>query len=175
MKHSIRLLAAVALAAMIPAGVRSQEPTKPRPTNVRLTFHIIEADGFQGDDAEIRPIVTELRRVFRFRGYRLVTTSVLAGTSWPGSVVSQQVATDSQDRVFMIEATIDGDGMGSVRLSVRLDGHFVGTDPARREAAPRLIEASVNLQDGKTVVLGSSRQVGQSAAIILAVTPQINP
>jgi len=174
MKPYIRFAAAVLMLAVLPASVRSQQATSPRPTNVRLTFHIIEADGFQGDDAEIRPIVTELRRIFRFQGYRLVSKSVLNATSYPISHVSQQIAADGQERIFTIEAEIDGDGAGLVRMMVNLDGRFVTTDNgARSVQAGRLISASVNLQDGKTVVLGSSRQNGESAAIILAVTPTI--
>jgi hypothetical protein len=37
-----------------------------------------------------------------------------------------------------------------------------------------LIDASVRLQDGRTVVLGSARLSGQSGALILAVTPTID-
>jgi hypothetical protein len=175
MKTFNHLAVAALLLAILPATARSQQPQPTRrPTNVRLTFHLIEADGFQGDDAEIRPIVTELRRIFRFQGYRLVSKSVLNGTSWPGSRVNQQVAADGQDRVFTIDAELDGDGMGLVRLTVSLDSRFTTThDGVRSEQRGRLISASVNLQDGKTVVLGSSRQTGESAAIILAVTPTI--
>jgi hypothetical protein len=177
MKPINRLAAAALILAVLPTSAKSQQqqqPSSPRPTNVRLTFHLIEADGFQGDDAEIRPIVTELRRIFRFQGYRLVSKSVLAGTAWPGSRVSQQIAADGQERVFSIDAELAGDGMGLVRLTVSLDSRFVTSDNGVRSVqSGRLISASVNLQDGKTVVLGSSRQTGESAAIILAVTPTI--
>lgn len=133
------------------------------PANVRLTFHLIEADGFQGDDPEIRPIVTELRKLFRFQGYRLVSKSVLHAVANPPSSVSQQV-TDDLGRPFVIHAHVANDGE-HLRLAVDLSYEGRGT----------LIDASVNLQDGKTVVLGSARTDKESGALILAVTPTINP
>lgn len=174
MRAFLRIAAAALVLAWLPSPASSQERARPKPTNVILTFHIIEADGFQGDDAEIQPIVTELRRIFRFKGYRLVSKSVLVGTAYPSSRVSQQIATDSQDRVFTIEADVNGDGAGLVRMSVSLTSHVQTSIGPRQGSTARLIDASVNLTDGKTVVLGSSRQAGESAAIILAVTPQIS-
>ena len=42
-----------------------------------LTFHLIQADGFTDEDPEISDVVSELRKLFNFRGYRLLSTSVL--------------------------------------------------------------------------------------------------
>jgi hypothetical protein len=173
--YGVATLFALLFATAAAAPLRAQQPEPPKPTNVMLTFHIIEADGFEGDDPEIRPIVAELRKLFRFHGYRLLSRSILTGTSWPSSQITQQVAPEGDDRTFNIEARLDGDGR-LTRLSVQLDGHFTtnrnGVDVPD---GARLITASVNLQDGKTVVLGSSRTSGRAAAIILAVTPKINP
>ena len=44
--------------------------------NVLLTFHLIQADGFTDEDPEISDVVSELRKLFNFRGYRLLSTSV---------------------------------------------------------------------------------------------------
>jgi hypothetical protein len=155
-----------------------QEP----PANIRLTFHLIEADGFTNDDPEIAAVVTELRRIFRFRGYRLAFTSVLNASpeeryGGRGGVpvplnraeahVSQRI-TDQQGRPYVVAAAItvvDGD----VRASVVLQD-----DSAERRGA-ELISASVNLTSGKTVVLGSTRTDATSGALILAVTSVFDP
>src|SRR3989449_1839764 len=47
---------------------------RPRPF-VRLTFHLIEADGAATTDPVIRDVEATLRQLFRFRGYRLVAGS----------------------------------------------------------------------------------------------------
>src|SRR2546421_6245023 len=53
---------------------------RPRPF-VRLTFHLIEADGAATTDPVIRDVEATLRQLFRFRGYRLVAGG---GGSGPG-------------------------------------------------------------------------------------------
>ncbi len=136
----------------------------PTPTNVRLTFHLIEADGFVADEAEIRSIVTELRKLFRFQGYRLASKSVLNATAWPSSEVSQQI-TDPDGGIYTVKAEVSAIDSGTVRLAVVLWGGGGG----------ELIRASVNLADGKTVVLGSAKPSQNARALILAVTPTINP
>lgn len=159
------VLAALALLIAVPA-MAQDEPTQTITRNVQLTFHLIEADGFQGDDPEIAAVVTELRKLFRFQGYRLLSKSVLHATANPGSSVSQQVA-DDQGRGYHISADVASAG-GDLALTVELglmqqSGGYTG-----------LIDASVRLQDGRTVVLGSARLSGQSGALILAVTPTID-
>jgi hypothetical protein len=151
------------------------KPTQSVTHNVQLTFHLIEADGFQGDDPEIAAVVTELRKVFRFQGYRLLSTSVLHATANPGSSVSQKVA-DDQGRAYSIAADVGAVGgdarprltATSLALNVRLGLVQQGS------SYTGLIDASVRLQDGRTVVLGSARLSGQSGALILAVTPTID-
>ncbi len=157
------MLLAVALLAMPAARLQAQN-TAPRPTNVRLTFRLIEADGFKDDDPEIRPVVAELRKLFRFQGYKLMTTSILTGTSWPPSTVRQTVA-DDRAQEYVITADLRGGTAEEIGISVSLTGlgHQV------------LIQASVNLQDGKTVVLGTARGTSGTGALILTVTPTINP
>ena len=158
------LLTAITLA--LPAAVSAQG-TEIRPINVRLTFHLIEADGEQRADPEILAVTTELRKLFRFDGYRLVTKSVLNATAWPHSNVRQRVSDDA-GRSYLISADVESNG-SNVRLVVTLGSENEGN----------LIAASVNLQDGKTVVLGTTsgsfKGQANSKALILAVTPTINP
>src|SRR6058998_1501107 len=55
------------------------EYDRPRPF-VRLTFHLIEADGAATTDPAIRDVEATLRQLFRFRGYRLVAEGVVSAT-----------------------------------------------------------------------------------------------
>lgn len=154
-----------------------QEP----PANIRLTFHLIEADGFTNDDPEIAAVVTELRRIFRFRGYRLAFTSILNASPIPvpkgpnqvggidGHANVSQRTLDLQGREFRVDANITTEGE-QVRVSVELHGYSTPGGPSRQ-----LISASVNLTSGKTVVLGSTRTDASSGALILAVTSVFDP
>jgi hypothetical protein len=140
------------------------------PVNVRLTFYLIQADGFQNEDPEIKPIVTELRKIFRYRGYRLDSKSVIVAAPPPneGQTVVRQSVSDPDGGLYQIECFVSAKAnSGTAFLAVRLYGMVDAT--TRGET---LIDASVNLRDGKTVVLGSARG-GSGRAIILAVTPDI--
>jgi len=153
------------LALLLASPVLAQDQRTPRaPVNVRLTFHLIEADSFQGEDADIRPIVTELRKLFRFEGYRLASKSVLIATAWPPSNVSQRI-TDPDGATYTVAADVGAFDSTSVRLEVVL----------MASGGRELIRASVNLSDGKVAVLGSAQANQNSRALILAVTPTINP
>jgi len=158
--------AALVLALGLPPVTAAAQSVSQRPTNVRLTFHLIEADGEQREDPEIQAVTTELRKLFRFQGYRLVSKSILNATAWPHSNVQQKL-TDDLGRAYNINASVESNGT-DVRLGVSLS-----------VAGEQLIDAAVNLQDGKTVVLGTTsgplRGQSRSSALILAVTPTINP
>lgn len=62
-----------------------------RPTlSVRLHFQIIQADGAARSDPAIAEVEAALRKLFRFRGYRLVGEAVVGGTEH--SEASQEIA-----------------------------------------------------------------------------------
>src|SRR5207253_4478507 len=63
---------------------------RPRPF-IRLTFHLIEADGPAIADPAIRDVEATLRQLFRFRGYRLVAEGVVSATE--KGEVTQMLAT----------------------------------------------------------------------------------
>src|SRR5438093_2090201 len=59
---------------------------RPRPL-VRLTFHLIQADGAATTDPALADVEATLRKLFRFRGYRMVREGVFSATE--GGEVSQ--------------------------------------------------------------------------------------
>jgi hypothetical protein len=143
--------------------------------NVRLTFYLIQAsDAPMAEDAEIRPIVVELRKIFKFQGYKLASKSVLqAAPPGQGQTVVRQIVNDPDGESFMIEAYVGANSDGlSAFTAVRL---YRPPFPSSNGTGPRgepLIDASVNVKDGKMVVLGSALG-GKDRAIILAVSPTI--
>jgi len=153
--------------------------------NVLLTFHLVQADGFTEQDPEISDVVSQLRRLFSFEGYRLLATSVFnvgmmmnssrSGVTGEGS---QQIIAGDSGTPFTIRADVRApSGTGAVRARVAL------TDVITRQLNPRvgsterapLLEASVTIRDGQTVVLGSARRTAGEPVLILVVTARIDP
>lgn len=186
MKRNVRcaLIAALAVATLASVA-NAQEIEEPGQDieNVLLTFHLVEADGFADEDPEISDVVSELRQLFNFRGYRLLSTSVFnvgllpnsRGTSGDGS---QRIIPSGSETPLTIMASISSRrSTGAVRAQVTL------TDATERprvitgestEPLP-LLEASVTMRDGQSVVLGSARRAPDEPVLILVVTPRIDP
>src|SRR2546422_7601954 len=93
---------------------------RPRPF-VRLTFHLIEADGAATTDPVIRDVEATLRQLFRFRGYRLVAEGVGSATEKGG--VTQGLGSETQHHAF--EASVQRLAGSADSASVEVDGHLV--------------------------------------------------
>ncbi len=148
--------------------------------NVLLTFHLVEADGFTDQDPEISDVVSELRKLFSFRGYRLLSTSVFnvgllgnsRGTSGAGS---QRIIPNDSETPLRIMADISAlRSTGTVRATVTL-AEVVTQADFFEPRPPPLLEASVTMRDGQSVVLGSARRTPGEPVLILVVTPRIDP
>jgi len=78
-KRGIRcvLIAALAVGGLVGvAGAQAGQDSTEDIRNVLLTFQLIQADGFTEQDPEISEVVSQLRKLFSFEGYRLLATSV---------------------------------------------------------------------------------------------------
>lgn len=131
----------------------------PRP-DVRLRFQLIEADGFRDPDPRIADVVTQLRTIFQFRGYRLDGEAVVR-------------AADASE----IEQGIKGDE-GVYRVQVR-QVHHEGTNAVRLEGVRLLsprgaieLTTTVTIRPGQTLVLGSAPRAGASATLLLTLTAE---
>ena len=185
---SVRCALIAGLALGLPAGdAHSQEGVGSGEDiqNVLLTFHLVQADGFTETDPAISDVVSELRKLFNFEGYRLLATSVFnvglirnrQGSHVTGEGSQRIVAGDSETP-FTISADVSSPrSTGTVRARVAL------TDVITRQLNPRvgsterapLLEASVTIRDGQTVVLGSARRNAHEPVLILVVTPRVDP
>ena len=128
---------------------------RPRPL-VRLTFHLIQADGAATTDPALADVEATLRKLFRFRGYRMVREGVFSATE--GGEVSQAMG-GYRVAAGIHRVSVTGDS-ATVELGVHLSGRDVefGT--------------TVGLPAGKTAVLGN---VGQDprGTLILTVRPEL--
>lgn len=127
----------------------------PRPL-VRLTFHLIQADGATTTDPAIADVEPTLRKLFRFRGYRLVQEGIFSAME--GGEVNQ-----SMSGYAFISGIGRVSGVGDsafVDLRVRLRGRDLDFD------------TQVVVPAGKTAVLGN---VGEDprGTLILTVKPEL--
>ena len=187
-KRKIRsaLIAVLALGVLAGAASAQEGEKAPDIHNVLLTFHLVQADGFTGEDPEISEVVSELRKIFNFKGYRLLSTSVfnigLVRSSRGAYVIGdglQRVFLTGSDAALTIKAEVSSRlaPPGTVRAKVTLtDATTRPTErsTSRSERLP-LLEASATIRDGKTMVVGSPRRTADGPVLFLIVTPRIDP
>lgn len=157
--------------------------------NVLLTFHLVQADGFADQDPEISDVVSELRKLFNFQGYRLLSNSVFnigmlrsTGGTYVSGNGSQRIFAGDSEMPLTIRADVSSrrSAPGTVRARVTLTeatSRLRGGEEAMviiSETLP-LLEASVTIRDGQRVVLGSARRTVDEPVLILVVTPRIDP
>ena len=132
------------------------------PFNVRLVFTIIQADGAGPVDSSIAPIEAQLRRLFRFQGYRVLAQAVTVASEHTGF---RHVLNDGRGR-YMITGELETVNVradsGVVRVRVELEA------PGRGSA----LSTRLSIALGQTVVLGGQPGAGEGA-LILAVRPEL--
>lgn len=132
--------------------------------SVRLHFQIIQADGAATVDPAIADVEAVLRKLFRFRGYRLLADAVAGGMA--GSELRQRVA--GQGGPYIITATIfDVRGSG--------DSGSVGVRAELFTSRGNVLNTSVTLRAGQTAVLGNAQLGDQLGTLILTVRPELVP
>jgi len=155
------------------------------PVNVRLVFTVIQADGAGPVDSSIAPIEAQLRRLFRFRGYRVLAQAVTLalehtefshelatargrngrGAAGGGDLLESDFQRQGRDPIaisgLLETANVRGDS-GFVRVRVRMQAPGLGVDISTR--------LSVTL--GQTALMGGQSGRGEGA-LILAVRPEL--
>lgn len=140
-----------------------EEYDRPRPTVV-LHFQIIEADGAGEADPAIADVERELRRLFRFEGYRLQAETRV--TAIQGTSVRQLMGRE-EERGFMIEGGVIEVRRGSDHATVTLDVQL------NVAMAGPVLETSVTIPAGHSVVLGTANAPAYEGALILVVRAEI--
>ncbi len=128
-----------------------------------LRFQLIEADSFQNPDPAIADVVEELRGLFRFEGYRLLgeaLVSVAGGSQGTQDFRQRFLGTEES---FSVQAGARVEGPGTVRLN-----------PVRfwRGNSDMVLETSVNVTQGQTVVIGGGRASEGGRSFILTVSAE---
>ena len=134
---------------------------RPKPT-IRLHFQLIEADGATTTNPAIEEVEAELRKLFRYEGYTLLTEAVVGGTE--GSHVEQVVGNAQGE--WIINAHIEnvrivGDS-GTVRVAAGVRSPIRGS-----------FQTTVNARIGQTLVVGNAQLIGGGGTLILTVRPEV--
>lgn len=134
--------------------------------SVTLHFQVILANGEGSADPAIAEVEEELRRLFRFAGYRLVAQGSVTGLEQ--SQVNQKMFTQDPDNqsqarlmfsFYDIDANIGKVSSGGESGMVDLEVRLVGNNSV-------LFNTSVVLGIGNTIVLGTLQLPGNQALIL---------
>lgn len=120
---------------------------------IRLRFQLIAADGASGSDPAISDVVEELRRLFRFDGYRLLGEAVV--TADRGEVRQGFPGEEWFIHISSVSPSAPG--------TLRLEGLELW-----REGRGGVLATSVTVSAGRTLVLGSAPGAGDGT-VVLAV------
>src|SRR5256884_8803506 len=131
---------------------------RPRPF-IRLTFHLIEADGPAIADPAIRDVEATLRQLFRFRGYRLVGEGVVSATD--RSEVTQMLAAEPGH--YALSTSVERLAGAAASATVELGGHLEGRGGSFR--------STLTISFGKTAVLGCVQPQPNGRTLVLAGHP----
>lgn len=135
---------------------------KPR---VQLHFQLIEADGSEGTDPAIAEVEEELRRLFRFDGYRLAAEAYLGGSE--GSSIEQVIGGDRNTAPqWLLSARIH-------EVRARGDSGIILMTVGVRSPIGGGMETSLNARSGQTVVVGNAELRQGAGTLILVVTPEL--
>jgi len=132
---------------------------------VRLHFQLIEADGASAPDSSIAAVETELKKLFRFAGYKLVAEAVLTGSAQ--SHVEQGIGRALSNGVPYLL----GVDIGEVRTIG--DSGFVSLQVQLRSACCGALTTRINARAGQTVVLGNAQLDNTGNTKILTVRPEL--
>ncbi len=138
-----------------------KEYDKPRP-DVRLRFQLIEADDFKGSDPRIAPVEKALRKIFQFHGYRLAGQTYVEATD--RSEVQQRFLGSKVP--YELKMSVEWLSSDVIRL------HRVILVAQRHGL---LLQTTVNVRPGQTLVLGSSPKTEGAGALLLVVTADSIP
>lgn len=145
---------------------------------VSLRFQLIAALDSAVRDPAIAAIDTELRKLFRFGGYRLIsegtaTTGEMTefATSLSVHVQQDRSVVDERYQITGFVERVEGAGADrTVRLSLSLQ------DGLRSKDAADLLRTGLTMPIGQGVILGSATpasRLGSRVALILVVQPEL--
>lgn len=139
-----------------------------------LRFQLIAAESIQTRDPAIAAVESQLRGLFRFPGYRLLSEA----TAMAGMYEEFKLLIPAGDERLELKGHVGsvnaGEGDPSVHIRVSLERPVPVVDPAKGTVmAGGLLGTGLTIPLGQTVVMGSTTPGGRIMALILVVRPEI--
>jgi hypothetical protein len=173
--HAITVRASATVMARVDSLLKAND--RP-PLTVTLRLQVIAALDSAVRDASISELDAELRNLFRFNGYRLLSQN----TVWvnDGSMFSTTMRGPNGDQLT-VSGDVTGvrrDGSKSVRLQVSLShnarqAEMVAGAVQTGMMHQQLLQTALTIPIGQTVVVGSAMTGASTPAIILTVRPEL--
>lgn len=141
-----------------------------------LRFQLIAASDSAVRDPAISALDAELRNLFRFAGYRLLSQgTTMTNESEYFTLTMAGVNGESLKLSGRVISARSSGGKGSAQLSISLERSTVSTTMAgvTTSMLQTLVSTGLTVPLGQTVVLGSAAYGAPIAAIILAVRPEV--
>jgi len=149
-----------------------------KPADVLFTVQLIlgsEADAQTDAELQSDPIIKELRKLLRYKGYTLLDSTLVRVINRESASV---VLGPKAEFEFALKPDVAGDAKAPViKTEVRLR-QIAGTKPADNKegvvrAVTSLIETSLNIKSGDRTVVGVSKLDGGGKGLILIISGKI--
>ena len=151
-----------------------------KPADVLFTVQLVlgsEADAQTDSDLQADPIIKELRKLLRYKGYKLLDSTLVR-------VINRERATvvlgPKAEFEFALQPDVAGDAKAPViKTEVRLRQVIRAAiqESATMKAAPAivttLIESTLNIKSGDRTVVGVSKLDGGDKGLILIISGKI--
>jgi hypothetical protein len=173
--HAITVRAPAVVLARVDSLLKANDRA---PVTVTLRLQVIAASDSAVRDASISELDAELRNLFRFSGYRLLSQNSVSVND--GSMFSATMRGPNGDQLT-VTGDVTGvrrDGSKSVELHVSLShnarqSEMVNGAVQTGTLHQQLLQTGLSIPIGQTVVVGSAMTTGSTPAIILTVRPEL--
>ena len=143
-----------------------------KPADFLFTVQLVlgsEADAQTDGDLQADPIIKELRKLLRYKGYTLLDSTLIR-------VVNRERASvilgPKAEFEFSLQPDVSGDAKAPViRTEVRL--RKTAWPGSEKPVATTLIESSLNIKSGDRTVVGVSKLDGGDKGLILIISGKI--
>lgn len=154
-----------------------------KPADVLFTAHLfLGSETDEKTDAELQndPVIKELRKLLRYKGYTLLDTTLLRGVDRERSELS--LGRKAEFMLFLQPEVAKEKPQDSIKIDLRLrhwaDDRLALADPSGKLALPLrqgkdLIASSINLKSGDKTVVGVSRLDGGDKGLILILSAKV--
>lgn len=144
------------------------------PETVILRFQLIAAESTQSRDPAIAAVESQLRTLFRFPGYRLLSEA----TAMAGIYSDFQLLIPAGEERLQLTGSVGSVNAGQPDPSIQLRVSLERPTPVVEKGtghvmAGGLLGTRLTIPLGQTVVMGSTTPGGSIQALILVVRPEI--